>query len=756
MIFKVSLYRFPTSLLALTLLALIALASAAQADGILVPGRWAPAPHPPPHPWPEPAPAFAIAYHHVDVEITGQVAQTRIDQVFRSESPRELEATYLFPIPQGATIREFSLWVNGRKTPGRILAKEEARQLYERIVRERRDPALLEYADRGLFQVSVSPVPPHGEQRIEIEYTELLERNDDLLRYTYPLDTERFSSLPIESVRISVAISAESAIRNVYSPTHKVSVRRPAESRAMVSYEETGTRPDRDFTVFYSFGDEDVGLSLLTYRNPNPPPGDEDGFFLLLAAPRAQVQSEQILAKDVVFVFDRTGSMQGEKIVQARQALEFCLRGLNPRDRFNLITFNESPDPLFPSLVPADPERLEEALALAERLTAEGGTNIDAALTTALPLLDDPERPSFVLFLTDGLPTVAERSPARILEHVSEFAPAYVHVFAFGVGYDVNTFLLDQLAQAHDGEPEYVRPGEDLEVKVSNIYRKISYPMLADLELAWEGFTPRDIFPQDLPDLFKGSQLVLVGRYRGQDRPAVTLTGQARGRKHRFTWRGSSAADDRAHDFIPLLWAGRKIAYLTTELRLGGHQQELVDEIVRLSKQYGIINEYTSFLVDEPQIVFAPDFERRAATTYGALNTRKLSETSGGSAVNQSVNVKDGMALAQAPANRQKYYDAGGKLVTIDKVRNVAGRTFFRQDGAWIENAYSEGMDVLEVVSYSHAQFQLLERDPSLGEAMAVGDEVLLLVNGRAVRIGKNGLEELDVEQLRELFGEEG
>jgi Ca-activated chloride channel family protein len=739
------------------LLILTSLSPAARADGILVPGRWPPPhPYPPPHPLPQPEPAFAVVYHDVDVNIEGQVARTRIEQVFRSESPRQIEATYLFPIPEGATIQEFNLWVDGRKTPGKVLDREEARRLYEQIVRQRRDPALLEYAERGLFRVSVSPIPPHGEQKITIEYTELLTRSDNTLRYTYPLDTERFSSRPIESVRISVAIAADADIRNVYSPTHDVSIRRPAERRATLSYEESNSRPDRDFTVFYSLGNEDVGLSLLTYR-PTDAAEDEDGFFLLLAAPRAEVQNEQVVAKDVVFVFDRTGSMQGEKIVQARKALEFCLRGLNPRDRFNLISFNESPDPLFTQLVKAEPARVEEALAAARDLKAEGGTNIDEALRTALPMLADRERPCFILFLTDGLPTVGVRDPARILSDVAESAPDHVRLFAFGVGYDVNTFLLDQLAQAHGGEPEYVRPGEDLEVKVSNLYRKISYPVLADLQLAWEGITPHDMFPQALPDLFKGSQIVLAGRYRGRGRPTVTLRGRAAGRGHLFTFGASEEASDSAHDFIPVIWASRKIAYLTAEIRLGGQRQELVDEIVRLSKRYGIINEYTSFLVEEPEIVFAHDFSERAATEYEALNSRKLSQVTGGSAVNQSMNLKRNMGALQAPAARQVYHDAEGKLVTIEnKVLNVGGRTFFRHGGGWVQNDYTEGMEVLEIRNFSRAQFQLLERDPALGKAMSLGEEVLLLVNGHPVRIGDRGLEELDESQLKELFGPRG
>ncbi|MFH1842875.1 MAG: VIT domain-containing protein [bacterium] len=728
----------------LAVLTLICTAATAHADGILIPGHW-----PSPRPLPEPIPAFAIKYHHVDVTIDGQIARTKIDQVFVSEANREIEATYLFPIPAGATIDEFKLWINNEPIPGQIMGKDEARRIYEEIVRQRKDPALLEYVDRGLIKARVYPIPPHGEQRIQIEYTEILTRNNNVVKYSYPLNTEKFSSRPIETVRINMDIRSDIPIKNVYSSSHAPSIRRPSERTATVSHEESNSRPDMDFTIYYSLSEDEVGLGLLTYQSQN-----EDGYFLLLAAPRAEIQEDQIAAKDVVFVFDRTGSMSGEKIEQAREALKFSLNNLNSRDRFNVITFNESPDPLFSSLVPAHQENIDKALVLADGLTAEGGTNIDEALTTALPMVAENERPCFVLFLTDGLPTVGVKDVKTILANAARVAPSHVRLFVFGVGYDVNTLLLDKLAQEHSGAPEYVRPGEDLEIKVSNLYRKISYPILTDMALDFDGIEPYDVFPQHLPDLFKGSQIVVTGRYRNSGRTDITLTGQAGGRSHRFELRQTVAKDDRSHDFIPQLWANRKIAFLLGEIRLNGQTQELVAEIVRLSKQYGIITEYTSFLVEEPTMVFAPDYAEVAEMAFGLENSDRLAATTGGSAVNQSLNLKSkGAAMSAPAANAQSYFDERGDEVVIKQVYNIANRTFFQQDKGWYENTYSDDMEVLNIRNYSRAQFQLLDRDPSLGKLMSLGDEVLLLINGNAVKIGDSGLEELSEELLERLFG---
>jgi Ca-activated chloride channel family protein len=734
--------RFAGVVIAMVLLGLL-MAETGHADGIMVGGRW-----PPPDPMrpPEPLPAFAVEYHHVDVTIDGQVARTRIDQVFKSEYNREMEATYIFPIPEGAAINEFSMWIGDKKVEGQVLDADDARRIYEDIVRHRSDPSLLEYVGRGLFKARVFPIPPRGETRIEMEYAELLPRRHDTIRYVYPLDTERFSSKPIESVRLSLDIQSPAAIHNVYSPSHNVSVRRPDDHTATISYEEDYTLPDTDLALYYTVSEDDVGLGLMTFA-----PGGEDGYFILLASPQAEIQQEEVEAKDVIFVFDRTGSMSGEKMAQAREALKFCLGTLNTGDRFNVIPFNEKPDPLFARLAAASRSNVEGALDLANSLDAMGGTNIDEALTTALPMLERSRRPSYILFLTDGLPTVGVTDIDRILRDAKDAAPENARIFVFGVGYDVNTTLLDKLALQHKGSPEYVRPGEDIEVKVSNLFRMISYPVLTDLVIDYGSMKAYDVYPDEMPDLFKGSQIMLAGRYRGHGKVAITLEGKAGGRTHTFRLAQSLETSSTLDDFIPLIWAQRRIGFLLEEIRLHGKEPELVDEIVRLSKKYGIINEYTSFLVEEPEMLSRRD----GMYHLGGRLTRSLKTMEvdvGGQAVNQSINIKASKHAAGAPKKVQTFYDQAGEKVSVSTVRNVQNRAFFKQGNRWVESNYLEDQPVLKIKVFSAAQFQLLERDPSLGELMALGEEVLFLVSGNAVQIGPDGVEELTEEQLDRLF----
>lgn len=725
--------------------AMLLLSSAAFADGILVPGIW-----PDPRPDYEPIPAFSVKYHHVDVSIEDQAARTRIDQVFKNESDRRIEGTYIFPIPEDAALKDFSMWIGNEKVKGDILDAAEARRIYEDIVRKMKDPALLEYLDRGIFRARVFPIEPHEEKRIQLEYVQLNHFENSVYRYTYPLNTEKFSSKPLESVRVAINLHSKKPLRNIYCPTHNVSIRRDGEFNADISFEQTNVRPDADMTIYYSTDDKDVGLNLLTFREP----GDPDGFFLLLAAPKTQVLEKEIAAKDVVMVFDRTGSMSGEKIDQAREALKFCIRTLNAKDRFNVIAFNETPDPLFKGLMKVDKTNIDAALKFADGFDATGSTNINDALLEAMNQMKarGGKNPGYILFLTDGLPTIGVMDDREIMDNVKKGAAADIRLFAFGVGYDVNTRLLDGLTVGHRGAPEYVRPGENIEASVSGLFRKISFPVLGDLSIDWGGMRQFDVFPTVLPDLFKGSQLILAGRYHGAKKTAVTLAGIAGDKKVTFKTEIDPGKSDPLNDFIPFLWAQRKIAFLIDEIRAKGSNKELVDEIIRLSKKYGIITEYTAFLVTEPGMITA-DAEEQYIRVRKKMDVAADNFT-GGAAVNTSINMQNAGKAAQAPAAVQSYYNETGEQVFINQVKNVSGRIFFQQGDNWLENTFelTKDKEPLKVQAFSEAYFQIVGRDPEVGKLMAVGQKVLVVLNGQAVQFdpkeGKQTLTEAELFAL--------
>lgn len=690
---------------------------------------------------------FSIKYHRVEVGIKDQVAKTEVDQVFKSEVNSRIEATYLFPLPEKSAITNFALQMNGKMVEGKVLDKDEARRIYENIVRTMKDPALLEYAGRDLFRARIFPIEPYGETKIELAYHEMNAAHGETFHYTYPLSTERFSSAPIQNVSVHVNIKTSMPLKNIYSPSHDISVRRISENEAEVGYEVTGDRPSTDFELYYSVSRDDIGVTLLTYGEKG-----EDGYFMMMASPRFQFSDDEIRKKDIIFVVDRTGSMSGEKIEQARGALQFCLRSLNKGDRFNVVTFNESPDPLFSGLVPATGENIEKALKVASGISAVGGTNIDGALETALPMASDPKRPAYVLFLTDGLPTVGETDIAKILEHAGKKAPDHLRLFVFGVGFDVNTHLLDKLSGGHKGMSLYVKPGEDLEVKVSDLFRMISSPVLTDVALETGGMGAYDIVPLKLPDIFKGGQVIVTGRYRNAVKANVGMSGTADGKKHSFTLsRDLSKSTDS--DFLPALWASRKIGMLLDEIRLHGKKKELVDEVVRLSKKYGIITEYTSFLVEEPKSVHAITLSAMSDMADDRVDEAARVVT-GRYAVSQSTTNQD-MALNSKSAGVKDmfYKDEAGARQDATTVNSFGDRAFYNVDNVWTDSSYDKKDKVIKVKNYSEALFEILDRMPELGAYFAQGDSVLVnIAPGIAVQTAPDGKDKLSDKELSHIF----
>jgi Ca-activated chloride channel family protein len=724
----------------LVLLALLIVPSApVLADGIVIPV-------PPPHVPIVEVPYLTIKYHRVTVTIEDQLATTRVDQVFVNEGRHEVEGTYIFPLPEEAAISEFAMWVDGEKLEGQVLERDEARRIYEDIVRRRRDPALLEYVGRDAFQASIYPIPPGGERRIELEYSQVLPMDNGLVEYVYPLNTEKFSPRPLEEVVVNVTVRSNEPLKAIYSPSHDVDIVRRGDHNAVVGYEEYGVKPDRDFVLYYTVSPEDVGVNLLSYRSGSL----SDGFFLLLAAPKVEVDTRQVIAKDVIVVLDVSGSMRGEKIEQAKEALHFVLDNLNDEDRFNIIAFSTATRPYASDLVWADERR--EARDFVARLEANGSTDINRALLEALSM-SDSERPTIVIFLTDGLPTVGEADPDRIVDNVGDAAPGNVRIFPFGVGYDVNTFLLDTIAENHRGASGYVRPEEAIDEKVSAFYSKVSTPLLADIQIDFGQVDVQDVYPYPLPDLFAGTQLMVVGRYRGGGDTTITLEGEVNGQAQTFRHDDVRFERQGGEEFIARLWATRKIGYLLQQIRLHGEEGELVDEIVELSIRYGIITPYTSFLVEETEMALR---EEGRARIVEEVVVEKEVELSGEAAVDRSVQEK-ALVQAEAPAVMPTLAPGVGAAVTdeygyeISPVKYVGEKTFILHDGIWTDTAFDSDKMVPVAVGFgSDDYFALIAARPEWGRYFALGDHVVVVLEGTAYEVREGDAPPLEVPQSPE------
>ena len=686
------------------LAALAAAAPALRADGFIIPDR---------RPGGPPVPPLSVKYHRVKVDIVDQVARTSIDQVFVNHFGRDIEGTYIFPVPDGASVSDFAMFVGNERIKGEILDRREARRVYEDIVRRLRDPGLLEYVGRNLFRARVYPIPANGEKRIQISYTEVLKADNGLVRYLYPLNTERFSRDPLNDVSIAVRIESQVPIVNVYSPSHKVSVRKDGAGTARVGYEDRDVRPDKDFLLFYSLSKDDFGLSFLNWEGP------EGGYFMLLAAPRFAAPGERIVAKNIVLVLDSSGSMEGAKIRQAKAAARFILNHLNGRDAFTLIDFDDGVTAFSEALVPATEANVGRALKFVDAVEDSGGTNINDALLAALARMREDGRPGYVLFLTDGLPTVGTTGTADILRNLKEANRERSRVFVFGVGDDVNTGLLDRIALDHRGTSVYVGPTEDLEVALSGFYEKISSPLLSELAVTFTGVETSQVYPHVLPDLFKGSQLVLVGRYKGEGPVSVTLTGKTGKADKRFVLeRKALTGSDRA-SFLPRLWATRRIGYLLEEVRLRGRNSELENEIRRLGLKYGIVTPYTSFLVTEKE---ALRLDAAAPAAQEAISRGKVSGVGAVKAAKVTQRLKQEDRAAMAVSERIFYKD---------------DKTFYLKDGVWTDSEYKDGAPVTEVKFNSNQFYRLIAEKPGLAKYLSIAKKLVVVFEGVSYRISE-------------------
>ncbi|MCK4384634.1 MAG: hypothetical protein KAW52_00075, partial [candidate division Zixibacteria bacterium] len=266
----------------LTLALILIFGSTAMADGFIIP--MPPRPH---EPFP---PNLSIKYHHVDIKIDNQIAQTAVDQVFINNYHRDIEGTFIFPIPEDASISKFSMFVGGEEIKGKVLDREEARRIYEDIVRRKKDPALLEYFKDRMFKARVYPIPAHGETRIKLDYSEMLKLNGGICGYRYTLNTEKFSKDPLQSVKLTVKINSKQPIKSIYSPSHNIKIDKENDHKVRVTYVEENTRPDKDFLLYYTVSEDDIGFNLLPFEDE-----DHQRYFLAMISPQVEVPADKTL-----------------------------------------------------------------------------------------------------------------------------------------------------------------------------------------------------------------------------------------------------------------------------------------------------------------------------------------------------------------------------------------------------------------------------------------------------------------------------
>ena len=709
--------------LALTSALLLPIAPRASAQGWVEPIR------------PLPRGAIEKVRSAVQVAVAGRVARVTVEEWFRNAGPVMDEGSYLYPLPGEAVFSDFSLWQGDRELKGEPMDAAQARAIYEEIVRRKRDPALIELAGHGLLRARVFPINPGETRKITLRYTQVLDRVGDAWRFRYAAGTGAASR--------SFRLQLDSAARfgDPYSPTHRISVNRIGDHLEL-ALADTSAAGDLELLLPLARGL--VGTSLVTTR-----PAGEDGYFMLLLAPGRAAEAPS-LRRDLVAVVDVSGSMSGEKLDQAKAALVQVLGTLRPADRFRLVAFSSAVHRYADGWTEVSAEHVRAAQDWVRSLQANGGTDIADALGEAFAAAPAEGALGVVVFLTDGMPTVGDTDPEHIADQAEHGRGAF-RVFAFGIGYDVNTYVLDRLTERARGVTEYIRPGDDIEQAVGSLAIKVSNPVLTDLALRADGMELYDVQPQSLPDLFAGDELVVFGRFRGTGGTgatgAVAVTGRRNGREERFTT-NAGPGEQSSNEYISQLWAARKAGALSREIRLHGPNPEVVSELKRLALRYGILTEYTSYLVQEPNQVAIRAREDALsapapATQVGALSVGKARREA------RAANAQ--IAADQAAAIEELARDRSAPGAT----RQIGGRLFVLRDGVWTDIAHGDSLQVVTVAPFSDAYFALLRALPELLKPATL--EPAVLVAGRRVSIkiqerGKAAWRDGELERLVRQF----
>ena len=708
--------------------------------------------------------AIQISDVSADVRILQQVATTTLEIGLANPGDRQQEAEMLVPVPDGAVVRSFTFAGSASEQTAKLLPKTEARTLYRSIVNKLRDPGLLEFAGYNLVRSSVFPVPAQGKQRVRLVYEQVLAADGNRVDYVLPR-SESFEATATPW-KITVQVRSKTPLATVYSPSHQIGVERSAPEQALVKVEGGAKLEPGPFRLSYLTEGNGLTGSLLAY--PDARVGG--GYFLLLAGvpPGAQA-ARAAIKREVTLVLDRSGSMEGEKIEQVRAAALQVVEGLNEGEAFNIIDYSDSIAKFAEQPVIKNNDTISRARAYLKGLRSNGGTNIHDALVEALRQPATPDMLPLIIFLTDGLPTVGQTRETTIRDAVLATNKHKRRIFSFGVGFDVNAPLLTSIANETRAAATFVFPRENVEAKVSQVFRRLSGPVLADPQLATldrsGGVTTqavRELMPAQLNDVFEGDQIVLLGQYQNEDPLNFRISGNYLSRPRAFDLKFDLTGATTRNAFVPRLWASRKIAKLIEEITKAGAEstanrdprsmpvvpanslttdpkmKELVDEIIRLSTEYGILTEYTSFLATEGTDFSATETVRVTAGQALYANAQQTRTGMGG--VTQAMN--SGAGLVQSGANRSNnFLNQNMQRVEITNVQQITDRTFFRRNNRWVDaSALPREKEVKpdRTIEFGTDEFyQLVDRLVAEGRQgiLALSGEMLLLIDGKTVLV---------------------
>ncbi len=750
-----------TSLLRAVVL-LLAIAPSVAAQGWIVPRPCRPPRCPPPcrmdRPCPVPMPGAASVSRlssDVRVELVDRVLRFEVEEVFINRGGVVGEADYLFPLPKGAAFEDLKLSINGELVAGETMNAADARRIYEDIVRQQKDPALVEWMGYGLLRTRIFPIAPGERKKVVVRFQSVAEREGDALRVDYfrgarlpetPMPVpmrrgrddadDRRGNLREGASAFTLVYPAGGGLGAAYSPTHSL------ESEIRGGRRHVTVRGDaRDVTLLVPVRRvREPSIALLAHA-----PGREDGFALITLTP--PIMRSARIPRDLTFVMDVSGSMAGEKIRQARAAGRQFLVSLREDDRFRMIDFSSDVRSFRDDFVQATPANLAAARDYVDALDASGSTNISGALEEALAAPVSEGRLPIVLFMTDGEPTVGERSPDAIARLVTS-QRGRRRIFTFGLGADLNITLLERLALDGEGAAHFVRPNEDVERAVAVVSARLTNPVVTDLRVRVDGVRVSKLHPSGAADLFAGQDLVLLARYDGSGSATLRFEGRTADGPVSWTERVEFPERSRANPFVGRLWATQRIGWLSAEKRRDGGSSEVDEEIRALGERFGIPTEFSSYLVLEPGMVAQDGSVRRMdqrtgnamGTSVGtsvapaAVAPQAAARMKAFESARDAVAMRGTTSLATADAFAEREEARGG-----GSVRRAGDRLFALRDSVWTDMRASGSLPRIAVQPYTAAYFELLKLVPELGAPFALGDRVLVSGRRLAIEVSATG-----------------
>jgi Ca-activated chloride channel homolog len=573
-----------------------------------------------------------LKHTEVKAEISGFISRVVVTQHFENPFKEKIEAVYVFPLPQNAAVDDMTMIVGERTVRGKILPREEARAVYEAAKSSGKVASLLDQERPNIFTQSVANILPGEQIKITISYVEKLSYVNGAYEFVFPMvvgpryipgaqtlnhgrsgggyspdtdqvpDASRITPKPPppgvrsgHDISLDVTLDAGLIIDDLTSKTHDVDIQRPDIRSARLHLKENSTIPNKDFILRYDVAGQAIQDAVLSHRS------EKGGFFTMILQPPDRVAPRDVTPKELVFVLDTSGSMNGFPIEKAKETMKLALDSLYPSDTFNLITFAGDTEILFPQPVPATSANLRKAQAFLLSRSGAGGTEMMTAIKAALKPSDDQSHVRIVCFMTDGY----VGNDMEIISEVQKHQNA--RVFAFGIGSSVNRFLLDQIANAGRGEVEYVGLNDDGSAAAQRFHERVRNPLLTDISIDWNGLPVADVYPQRIPDLFSAKPVVVTGRYTSPGRATIRLKGKMAGEDFVREIPVELPETMASHDVLASLWARARVDDLMEQdyrgAQSGNMRADLKNTITQLGIEYRLMTQFTSFVAVEERIV---------------------------------------------------------------------------------------------------------------------------------------------------------